>query len=144
MNNHYGYQHGFIRVFMLSAFLSVFCVFAGCGPSEPEKVIGTVAISVTHAGKPVTEGSVSMIEIGSSKSAYGTLNETGNITIENVEVGNYTVSILPPPLPPADPSQPSVPMKKYLNIPDKFRSETTSPLTAEVKEGANEFQFELK
>lgn len=144
MNHHYTEQQGFIRVMMIPALLMFVCTFAGCGSSEPEKVIGTVTISVAHDGKPVTEGTVNMIEIGSSKSATGTLNETGNLTLENVEVGKYTVSILPPPLPPADPDQPPVPIKNYPNIPDKYRSETTSPLSAEVKEGTNEFQFELK
>lgn len=146
MNDIYGQKRDFLRALFTPAvaLLCVFSVLTGCGPSEPEKVIGTVTLIVTYDGKPVTEGSVNMIEIGTSKSATGSLNETGTVKMENVEVGNYTVSILPPPPPPADPDQPPAPMKKYDSIPQKFRSETTTPLKAEVKEGANEFQFDLK
>lgn len=132
------------RIVSASALLCVVFTLAACGPSEPEKVIGSATIKVTYDGKPVEEGTVNLIEVGSSKSASGDLDSTGTVMLESVEAGNYTVSILPPPLPPADPDQPPAPMKKYPNIPQKYRSETTSTLKAEVKEGANEFQFELK
>ncbi len=99
----------YLKSIIVTAMLTAVCSLTGCGPSEPAKVIGTATIKVTHDGKPVTEGSVSMVELGSAKAANGTLNETGTVTLENVEAGNYVVSVLPPPLPGADPTKPAAP-----------------------------------
>ena len=118
---------------------------AGCGESaQPEKVTGTVDISVTYAGKPVSEGLVQMTKVGEGVYSSSPLDDAGHASIPDAEVGDYIVFITPPPAPAPHEVDPSTKRKTYSNIPDPFRSESTSTLKAEVKEGKNEFQFELK
>lgn len=131
------------RVVPAGALLLSVCFLWGCG-SGVDKKVGSVRVVVTHDGEPVTEGSVQMVIAGEGKGAFGDLDATGAVSFENVETGNYTVAVYPPAPPEPDPEKPSPPAKEYTNIPERFRSEATSPLKAEVKEGANEFQFDLK
>ena len=63
--------------------------------------------------------------------------------LEDVETGTYVVSVLPPPPTEAVAGEPPAAPQEYKNIPLSFRSETTSPLKAEVKAGESEFKFDL-
>ena len=132
----------FCTVGILSSF-----VLVGCG-QEPGsgKPRGTITISITYGDEPVTEGTVSLEDPVTAEGGGGELNDKGTATIQGVVLGDYTVTVVPPdpdPIPP-EPGQPAPKMKNFLNIPQKFRIAKTSPLKAEVKEGTNEFQFELK
>jgi len=124
--------------------LLAICFLIGCGSSIPEKTVGTVKIIVTFGDEPVTKGAIEMVVIGEGKGAFGDLDNTGTVLLTDVEVGNYTVSVVPPAEPDPDPDKPLAPVKEYANIPMKFRTEVTSPLKAAVVEGSNEFKFDLK
>ena len=118
------------------------CLLCGCGSGEPEKVTGKVVIQVTSGGNAVTAGAVQLVAASEGRGAFGQLGEDGSVTLENVEAGRYTVTVIPPaPLDP-DPENPAPPVD-YSHIPDAVRDQTTSPLKAEVKEGDNSFTFEL-
>ena len=120
-------------------------MLAGCGDSGPPRITGSVKITVMYDNKPVTEGEVSMVVPNSGKGASGTLGADGTVTIDEVEVGDYVVSVTPPSPPDPDPENPAPPAKAYDNLPEKFRSETTSTLKASVKADVeNTFTFELK
>ncbi|QGQ22025.1 carboxypeptidase regulatory-like domain-containing protein [Gimesia benthica] len=130
-------------------FLCLLCstVLVGCSqsPSDDKQRSG-VTISISFAGEPVTTGSVNLENSETGESGGGELNADGSVTISNIVLGNYTVTILPPdpdPVPP-EPGQPAKKMEVYKNIPEKFRNRKTSPLKVEVKDGENEFQFDLK
>lgn len=117
-------------------------LLCGCGSGEPEKVTGTVTIKITSGGDTVTAGAVQLVAPGEGKGAFGQLNEQGVVQLENVETGDYTVTVVPPaPLDP-DPENPSPPAD-HSNIPAAVRDQTTSPLKATVSEGNNDFTFDL-
>lgn len=128
--------------------LAAACWLAGCGSSEPgaDKVTGSVVITVTADGTPVTQGSVNLANPATGEGGGGSLDETGTVTIDRVTVGEYTVTILPPepdPVPP-EPGQPAPPDPDDGSIPPQYRTESTSPLKAKVEEGENSFNFALE
>jgi hypothetical protein len=117
---------------------------AGCGSSADETgPTGAVTIQVNYGGEPVAGASVQIVVPGTAKSAFADLDEVGSVSIPGVQTGTYTVSVMPPAPEAPDPEKPSPP-QTFPNIPQKFRTETTSPLKAEVKEGDNSFEFDLK
>lgn len=129
------------RKLLVGSFLLCLSLTVGCSKG-PES--GSVTITVTSGGAPVTEGSVQMIIAKEGKAAGGELDSAGKASLSEVEVGSYVVYVTPPSeAPPVAGQAPPVP-KNYDNIPAKYRSESTSPLKAEVKKGGNEFTFDLK
>lgn len=142
------YQKPFwiVRSRMLTGVLGMsLSVLLGCGGAPgDDKITGSVEISVTFAGEPVPEGSVQLSIPEQGKATGGDLDVDGNLSLAEVEVGNYIVFIAPPPEAPPEADKPASAQEDYENIPPKYRSESTSPLKAEVKEGENKFSFELK
>jgi len=70
----------------------------------------------------------------------GLLNESGQVALSDVVLGDYAVVVTPPEGTPDNPA----PQKEYPNIPKRYRNLQDSPLKADVKAGRNEFTFELK
>lgn len=113
----------------------------GCG--EPGPTTGPVVGNVTLDGEPLQSGLVRL----SNAEGYGaiaTVQEDGSFQFEtDVEVGTYTVTVLPPEPPaPGDP-----PPEKKLprpNIPRQYQSEQSSPLTIEVTDSSNELNITLE
>lgn len=116
-------------------------VMVGCGGAENVKKRASVTIKITHDGSPVTEGEVRMMMTGKGEAAMGNLNESGQVELTDVVLGNYSVAVAPPEL--ATPDNPA-PKKDYPNLPKQYRDLSKSPLKAEVKAGSNEFTFDLK
>ena len=118
----------------------------GCGPTPHEgKTTGRVTVTITHGGQPVTTGQVDLSNEQTGEGGGGQLNEEGVATLDRVPLGSYTVTVVPPPPDPTPVAPGQTPPKpqEYPNIPEKFRRNATSPLQAEVKEGENEYQFDL-
>src|SRR5262249_5063699 len=120
---------------------------AGCSKSGP--VRGDVSGTVTFKKQPVTEGKISFYSPATGYGGSADLDATGNYVIKTLEgglpLGEYVVTVTPltymdhsdqKPLP-ADKENPAP------NIPEKYRRPGTSPLKAEVKEGKNEFPFDM-
>jgi len=121
-------------------------LFAGCGGGGSDTPRGDVSGTVTYQGQPVTEGTVNFLSPETGRSASATLDAQGKFTVDGgVEAGSHVVTITPPfvEVPPGGDEPPPEP-KEYANIPEKYRSDTTSDLTAEVKPGKNQFSFELE
>lgn len=130
---------------------SIFCfltvctlgILVGCGGSNADnKIMGAATGKVTLKGKPVTD---CRINFESTKDGIGVgseLKEDGSFTLEGeVPIGSYNVFITPPnDFSPAN-ADSYVGLKK---VPPKYRQGSTSGLTAEIKEGDNEINFELK
>ena len=88
---------------------------------------------------------MSLEDESTGEAGGGELDSNGIATIEKVVTGNYVVTVVP--LNP-DPGPTRLgftkKVKKQQNMPMKFRSIRTSSLSAQVKEGSNEFEFDLK
>lgn len=124
---------------ILGTFLAVGC--GSGGPPASAKARGTV----THADKPVAEAEIYFIAAEKGYSANATLSAEGKYEItSNLPPASYKVFLTPPRItkPPMDGQPP--PVAKEVDVPNKYRSETTSDLKAEVKAGNNTFDFKLQ
>ncbi len=128
------------NAFLAAVLLNVVTTLSGCGSAEEGKKKAEVTITITHNGSPVTEGNVRLMMTGKGEGAVGPLNESGQVELQEVVLGNYSVSVTPPEGTPDNP----IPEKEYPNIPKQYRSLQETPLKADVKAGANEFTFDLK
>lgn len=100
-------------------------------------------MSITNNGEPFTFGRV---DLATTRPGLGTgdeLNSSGSVNLKMVPVGEYTVIVVPKPMV-VVPDVPTSDGGKAPLIPEKARSEKTSPFKVDVKEGSNEFQFDLK
>ena len=118
---------------------------AGCGEGGKQPgPTGGVAGVVTFEDQPVTEGRVQFYSAQTGGGGMATLDQSGKFAMQDpILVGSYKVSILPPEEP-APESPTGTEPKEYPNIPEKYRTELTTDLTAEVKEGDNQFTFDMK
>jgi len=134
-----------IVYFLFACALAAPC--PGCG--RPGPPTGEVAGKVTFRGAPVEEGTVTLYNAETGFTAEASLGAGGTFGGQGpwqaVPVGTYRVTVTPPMyLDSSDPKTPPVMMeKKVRNIPELYRRDGTTPLTAEVKEGKNELTFDL-
>tara|TARA_R110002111_G_scaffold255157_1_gene321214 strand:- start:1999 stop:2445 length:447 start_codon:yes stop_codon:yes gene_type:complete len=118
-------------------------IFVGCGRNQPEtKPMGAVSGTVTYAGKPITRCRINFNSGKSGIGAGGDLKEDGSYELDGtIPVGEYAVFITPP----EDFSPANADSHKDLNsLPAKYRGESTSGLSVEVKEGDGKYDFDLK
>jgi hypothetical protein len=130
----------------LTAALVVGLLTVGCtggGGSAPKKT-GTVSGKVMFGDKGVENGVVNLEGVGTGTAASAPIKD-GVFTFPSpVEVGQYKVSIAPPPEQPPVPGK-TAPPADPKDIPAKYRSIKTSEIPAvEVKEGENKFEWTLK
>ncbi len=119
---------------------------SGCGSSGGRPTVPAaeqITAHVVYGDQPVGEGSVNLVMDGTGNSAFGDLDANGSVTLTNVPLGSYTVIVMPPAEKDPDPENP-MPVKTYSNIPPKFRSQTSSPLKAEVTAETKTLEFNLK
>ena len=116
-------------------------LLAGCGGGAKVAPTGDVYGKVTIAGKPLVEGRVNL----TSKAGVGgggDVKPDGTYTIEgSLPLGVYDV-FLTFNIPPSKIGTPAEDVKK--SVPPKFLNQATSGLTAEVKKGRTEYNFDLK
>lgn len=130
---------------LLWAVLAIAPVVAGCGPSEaPTAPISGV---VTLAGEPLTDATVLFYDSVSGAGATCLLDAEGKFSNESVPLGDYQVTIGPPPTEHAAgatgmPVIPQLPKK----LPKKYTVGFQSGLTAKVDGSAeaNQFTFDLQ
>ena len=116
---------------------------AGCG--EGAAVTGKVKGKVLFEGQPVTEGVVNFFNKAEGTGAQAALDSAGNFVLEApIPAGNYVVYITPPRPPDPVAGQSAPAPKDYANIPEKYRSESNTLLTAEIEGGENDVSFEMK
>lgn len=127
----------------------------GCSSSLPEKATTTgVTGTVTLDGKPVTTGYVAFIPLPSENAEAevkmrgggvyeADLDASGKFAFDKgVTIAKYKVIVSPLPRTPTDPSIDLKKVKK--SIPQKYQTEKTTDLTADVESGGGEFNFDLK
>lgn len=123
----------------------------GCGTDAPST--GSAQGKITYNSEPVVEGNVVFENRSIGCLRAGALNADGNYTIDNLDVGEYKVSIHPP--------EPELPNENTItsggrinttpaaipdpeNIPKQFRRTEDTPLVVEVAAGDNnQFDFDL-
>ena len=113
----------------------------GCG-----KPTGTVYGMVTYSGKPVTVGWVSFRDTAKGMVAAMSLGPDGTYQLRfsgglDIPVGEYVVTVSPPA--PTDEEIEAHEIRKFPNLPERYREPFTSPLRATVKPGENRFDIEL-
>jgi len=116
-------------------------VLIGCGGSETNPS-GSVSGTVLFNDAPVEAGVVNFEAPGTGEAAQATITD-GEFTLSTpLAVGTYNVTITPPPEPPPVPGETPPPVEAK-DIPARYRDPKTSDLTAEVKEGTNQFTFKM-
>lgn len=116
----------------------------GCGGGS-DKIVGKVTGRVTYLGEPVTSGIVYLNSSQTGAGGMGKLGENGEFAIvEPIETGEYRVTVTPPPPPDPIAGQATPPQPKVLNIPEKYRTESSTDLKATIEEGDNTLDFDLK
>jgi len=131
-----------LQSFHLGMLLMVLSVATGCTSAE-----ATVSGKITLDGKALDKGDVSFTSTSGGPLAYGAIDSNGQYQLQTgtgkgVSPGSYQVTVVANEvLTPTDPSAPLIPK---LITPARYSVPATSGLTAEVKPGANTFDFELK
>jgi len=151
-----------VLTFLCSMFLSSAAVLSGCGgPSLPAgaKKTAKVTATVTYKGAPVEGATVTFVNTDGPPPANGRTDAQGKAKLktyvdgDGATLGAHKVIIekseavggqqnVNTDSPEYNPNAPPATVK-YL-LPQKFNSIATSGLTAEVKEGSNDFTFDLK
>lgn len=128
---------------------------SGCGGSaiKPGRKTGVVTGTITLNDQPLNGGVVCLTDDVDGDTAFGTVGSDGKFSVtynrgSNVPTGKYHITVSPPP--PAVQPTPAELMKnpgkyKVVNtIPVKYRTKTTTDLTAEIKEGTNALNLQMK
>lgn len=131
-----------LRGSMFWAAMLMLGILAGCGAGHDTEARGTVTGKVTVKGKPLTTGRVNFISNTIGTGAGGDLKPDGTYALDGpVPLGNYNVFItfdIPP-------SQRGTAAENVLkSVPEKYQTQATSDLTAEVNGDVNEQDFDLK
>ncbi len=136
-----------IRFFIPAVAFGVL-LFAGCGGGEDVPPLGRVSGNVTSDGKLVTAGDVNFVS-DAGFAASAPILEDGSYQIvtqygTGLPVGEYLVSITPPPPPAAtDPETPAPPPAPHPEIPERYRTIETSGLKVLVENGDLEFDIAM-
>lgn len=119
---------------------------AGCGGGAPEAPTGTASGKVTFKQAPLTSGRVNFVATNGGASGFGDLGSDGTFTITGkLPVGDYSVHLTPAGLEDAPPSEnPAQDQQTPLDsISKKYQDPATTDLKATVKEGKNQFTFDI-
>jgi hypothetical protein len=119
---------------------------AGCGSDRPKTAV--VKGKVTFNGKPVPHGTVLFVPVTPGTSATGEIGPDGTYSLTTFKkgdgalLGKHKVVVVAMDEKPGAP-----PVEGYLPppiVPDKYSSPGTTDLEAEVREGENKMDFDLK
>ena len=134
-----------------------FSLLQGCGKGGLEGPTGTVSGTVTMAGKPLSDASITFFGESNGDTATAVLGSDGTYSLKyeggfSVPAGDYRVAVIAGP-PPGEKAPDPADLMKTMKpsgmgkspIPAKYRDPKTSALVAVVKEGSNpNISFDLK
>lgn len=123
--------------------VSVFLGGAGCSRRKSMPT-GLAMGTVQFEGRPVGDGQVNFYDPARGTGKTELLEPDGSFKLtQPIEVGSYRVVITPPPMvlgPNDTPPKPT----KAANIPVRYRNEHSTEFTVDVKEGENNFTFDMR
>lgn len=128
------------------ALIWLLATLAGCGGGTPKTPTGTATGKVTFKQAPLTSGRVNFVATNGSASAFGDLGSDGTFKIPGeLPVGEYSIHLTPVGLGDAPPSEnPAQDKQTPLdNISKKYQDPVTTDLKATVKDGKNDFTFDI-
>lgn len=119
----------------------------GCGSGDRDAgmVKAMASGTVTYKGAPVAGGKVQLYSAETGGGASAELDSSGKFSLlKPIPIGWYKVVISPPDAkPPESESGEYEAQPSFDNIPEKYRSELTTDINAEVKEGDNKFTWDM-
>ena len=117
----------------------------GCAPSGPPPT-AQVKGKVTLKGEPVKLGQIYFVAPDKGYGSDAPLSATGEYSItSNLPPAAYKVFITPPRIvKPPMPGETAPTTSADFNVPDKYQTETTSGLTADIVAGENTKDFNLE
>lgn len=130
------------HVWFVGCILMMGLNLSGCNEGGQQVPTSKVMGTVTFQGSPVEDG---RINFESDPPGYGAAGEIkqGAFEIKDVPLASYKVTVTPPlPAPPVPGEKPAD--TDPADIPAKYRTPTTSDLTAEIQAGDNALTFELE
>lgn len=140
-----------LKQFSLATLCLLLLTQAGCSGGSDQLETAEVHGKVTYKGEPLEMGTVTFIPVGPGKSATGEIQEDGTYTLttyskgDGATIGKHGVMVISERDTsnlPAESAEANVDLSL---IPEKYSmSPKTSGLTAEVKEGGNEINFDLE
>ena len=138
-------QQSFLRPSVAALVLGIFAGLSGCGGDGTP--VGEVSGMVTFQSKPVGEGRVTFQNTKTGAADEALLNSNGTYALARpLPVGEYKVMVTPLIVRrQVDGKGPVVGEEKPApNIPQKYRTIGETTLTATVKEGKNDLNFDMK
>lgn len=129
--------------------LGMLTSLTGCNSNAPaasRPKVSQVTGRVTCEGKPLKGAFVTFYPISSDNSGTGETDEDGHFAIstfaknDGAVLGEHTVTIFRPELG----SVPGMSSQSSTEIPSKYTAKEKTPLTANVVEGSNQFEFVVK
>lgn len=142
--------------FLFAAFCLLLPCLSGCGKKQ-----ATVKGKITFMNQPLTTGTISFV--GNGHTGSGTIKSDGTYLVPNAPVGEVTITVQTPPLPPggvlATPPPPkgfAMPKEmlppdykendavRVVSTPEKYAKAETSTLKYTVKSGTQDYDFDLK
>ncbi len=123
------------------------CVMlTGCGSGGDAHETGSLSGVVTVRNAPVSGCDINFFAADTGTGMMATLKDDGSYKIrDQVWTGTYVVYFTPPLPEAVEHSGPGVKASSQdfqKLVPKPYRTESTTPLTAEVKPGRNTFNFE--
>lgn len=116
----------------------------GCGGSGKGPT-GTVSGQVTLNEQPLTSGYIVLTSPKQGNAAGSKLDGKGGFNLTDpLPIGDYVVTVTPPPVETSPLTTPAGAASPKSNIPEKYRTEAKSDLKFTVKAGANTAKFDLK
>ncbi|WP_207395943.1 carboxypeptidase-like regulatory domain-containing protein [Bremerella alba] len=101
-----------------------------------------ISAQVTSGGKPLAGALIDFANHENGEAYGGTLDDQGRVDLKDVALGQYTITIQPPPGDPLPGAPRQIP-KGLRGIPRPFYGPHTSPLNAMVSDDESKFTYEL-
>ncbi|UUO06019.1 carboxypeptidase-like regulatory domain-containing protein [Blastopirellula sp. J2-11] len=120
------------------------CVLVGCSHQPRSHIERTdISATVTNGGSPLAGALIDFSNPDSGEAYGGTLDAEGRVRLLGVAVGNYKITVQPPPGDPLSDTPSRVPQED-MQISRQFRASHLTPLQASVSDEKSDFAFELK
>jgi len=132
----------------LIAGVATLLIAVGCSrPAGRNVETGNLVITITNGDQPATGVTVRAIADSGESGGLGDLDSTGNVTIKNLDVGEYRIALFPSvegdPSPEGTGASQPAPTKQ-VTIPKKLQDEAQTPLRATVTGRESTATFNLK